>query len=479
MNLSIIIFLGLVILGLTIAVIYLYRRVSFIAQSVNTIADISFELTGSSEQVSSVSKDLKNASQEQLDSISTTISASHEINAMVSQTGENSRVLNTEARSLIEITQQGVSIVQEMVNASHDVKVSSEHFKIEMQKSMDELSTSLNTIGEIAEKTKLINDIVFQTKLLSFNASVESARAGEAGKGFAVVAEEIGKLAKMSGHTADDINAIVGSNMKSVTKAIENVKKRVDYLTRETFEKNEIGYLSTQKCEAVFNTISTKITEINKKIEEITVATSEQSAGVNQLDIAIMQLQEVADRNSLVASQSTEHAVEFENQTHQLSNVNKELARVNNLNTYKRVRLQKFVWTDKLSLNVNEMDAEHKTLVQKINALVEEMERNDSNRNSESLHRVFLDLATYTTQHFEHEERYMERIGYPQLASHKIIHKKLLAQVGEYGEQIQNEMLDSSKLISFLRNWLISHIMGVDMQYANHHLAISNKRRSA
>lgn len=464
------IFLAVLLCTISAGLIYwftkYYRRNRSIEKSVEAIADISFELTGSSEQVGSVSKDLKAASLEQLDSISSTISASHEINAMVNKTSENSKSLSMEARSLIQTTQQGMAIVKEMVDASNDVKKSSEHFKSEMQMSMDELTASLNTINEIAEKTKMINDIVFQTKLLSFNASVEAARAGEAGKGFSVVAEEIGKLAKMSGHTAEEINAIVGQNMKSVSLAIKNAKERVENLTQETYKKNEIGYRATKNCEEVFFNISQKITQINQTIEEITVATSEQSQGVSQLDAAIMQLQEVADRNSLVASQSTEHAAEFEMQTHNLATINRELAENNNLNTYKKVRLQKFIWNDKLFLHVDEMDGEHKILVNKINALVTELEQQFLKKDTSKLIKVFLDLASYTTEHFGHEEAYMHSIGYAQLASHKVIHTKLLDQVGMYGEQIKSENLDSSKLVSFLRNWLISHIMGVDMQYA-------------
>lgn len=75
-------------------------------------------------------------------------------------------------------------------------------------------------------------------------------------------------------------------------------------------------------------------------------------------------------------------------------------------------------------------------------------------------------MANYTVEHFSHEEVYMRSINYPQLASHQKIHQQLLEQVGNYEKQISNGQLDDKKLISFLRNWLVSHIMGIDTKYA-------------
>ncbi|MHA0111674.1 methyl-accepting chemotaxis protein, partial [Klebsiella pneumoniae] len=72
-----------------------------------------------------------------------------------------------------------------------------------------QLQSISNIIGEISAKTNIINDIVFKTQLLSFNASIEAARAGQHGRGFAVVAEEVGNLAQMSGNAAKEIRALL------------------------------------------------------------------------------------------------------------------------------------------------------------------------------------------------------------------------------------------------------------------------------
>ncbi|MDD4974904.1 MAG: bacteriohemerythrin [Bacteriovorax sp.] len=439
-----------------------------ISEALDNLADISFDLSGSAEQVGTVSHDLQEASLEQLDTLGTTMSTSHEINAMMNRTSDNTNSLSNEANLLQEVTARGSGIVEEMVHVSLEIKEGSEHFKSEMQKSMNELSQSLETIKQISDKTKLINDIVFQTKLLSFNASVEAARAGEAGKGFSVVAEEIGKLAQMSGRTADEISKIVEQSTTSVGKAIISAKDRVEKLTLESAKKNDLGYQSTKNCEVVFKEISEKISEIHRSIEEINIATKEQAIGVNQLDITIIKLQEVGDRNGLVASQSTEHAHELVKQTQNLAELYRSCSTLNNQKGHLKPRFQKFIWNDRLALGVKSMDAEHVILIEKINNLVTQMEQQYGKKDTESLYQCFSDLAKFTVEHFSHEEDYMRSIGYMQLTSHHKIHEKLLNHVGTYGVQIKNGTIDSQKLISFLRNWLLSHIMGVDMQYAEY-----------
>lgn len=437
--------------------------------SVEQYADTSFDLIGSSEQVASVSRDLEVSSIEQLDILMTTISASHQINSMVNRTSDSTNFLSEEAKRLSSMSQKGSTIIGEMVGFSLQMKDGSEYFKSEIEKSMDELTEALSIIKEIASKTQLINDIVFQTKLLSFNASVESARAGENGKGFAVVAEEIGKLAQMSGRSANEIATIVDKSVFSINKAIETAKSRVEKITTEGKKQNEQSHESAKNCEFVFHNISEKIQSINAMIEEIAVATKEQSIGVNQLDLAIIKLQEMADRNRLVASQSTEHAIEFEIQTKKIMEINQMLASENQFDTYQKPRLKKFVWNDKLNLGVKEMDEEHRILVKKINFLVETIEAQYFKKDAHVLMNAFNSLASYTVEHFQDEENFMQSIGYSQLSSHKKIHEKLLTQVGAYGKMIQSGNLDDKKLISFLRNWLMSHIMGVDMQYAAYH----------
>ena len=105
-----------------------------------------------------------------------------------------------------------------------------------MTQAMDDMVTSMNSIkevngrltnmahiiNEISKKTVVINDIVFKTQLLSFNASIEAARAGVHGKGFAVVAEEVGKLAQLSGEASNEIDSLLIKSNKDVSSILED-----------------------------------------------------------------------------------------------------------------------------------------------------------------------------------------------------------------------------------------------------------------
>ena len=126
--------------------------------------------------------------------------------------------------------------------------------------------------------------------------------------------------------------------------------------------------------------------------------------------------------------------------------------------------LEKFEWEDKLSVGVNEMDQQHKTLIKKINSLIDTLEGGDTGKILSS----FGELAGFVIQHFEEEEKLMEDAGFPGLGWHKLIHKNLLDQVGGFKGEIESGNLDSKKLVNFLKFWLTSHIMGIDVKYGEH-----------
>lgn len=119
-------------------------------------------------------------------------------------------------------------------------------------------------------------------------------------------------------------------------------------------------------------------------------------------------------------------------------------------------------WSDELVIDVQEMDKQHETLVKKINVLVDALEADNFDV------KLFDELAGFVVKHFEDEEAYMEKVGFPGLAGHKLIHKKLLSDVSGFREQIENKSVDKSKLNIFLAIWLKSHIKGIDKQYAVH-----------
>lgn len=124
-----------------------------------------------------------------------------------------------------------------------------------------------------------------------------------------------------------------------------------------------------------------------------------------------------------------------------------------------------FQWSDKeYGLDVSEMDAEHKTLIEKMNLLYEAA---DNKEPFERLQFLVDDLADYTVQHFRDEEAFMESIGFPGLDTHKIIHEQLLKQFGEHVAKFQQSQNLSEDFFGFLKVWLSAHIRGIDMKYSD------------
>lgn len=434
--------------------------------SLEKLNRLSSELNGAIDQIANVSHDINSASKEQLDSLSSTVSASREIGFMIEKTAETTKHLEDQSVQLKALSDTGRGAVNGMVASSHEIKQGNHDFNNTMKVSIEELQASVKIIQEVAEKTEVINDIVFQTRLLAFNASVEAARAGEAGKGFSVVAEEVGKLAQLSGHAAKEISEIVKKSTGVIESAILKTKGEIEDLTGDVRAKITHGLKQAENCEEIFNSISRKIEENNELIEQISRASKEQSEGVSLLDRSMIALQETAERNLLIASQSSQHSKGIRGNTEEMTSSLLDLGAV--LGCCRSLKIRGFDWNSNLVLGIGKMDDEHKVLIDKINIMVEALKSHLESPSINNVAVAFEDFANYTIEHFSHEENYMSQIGYSQLEAHKRIHKNLLAQVGQYGDQLKANQLDPDKFVSFLRNWLISHIMGVDMQYANY-----------
>lgn len=286
---------------------------------VNELNGITSKMSGASASMFDNSKNLEAAISQEAEALQQTAASLEELNAMI---GRNAQSAQTASESAVESkgrSEEGVQVVNEVVKALGDIHANSQEVLGAVDQGNQELNKIIQLINEIGGKTKVINDIVFQTKLLSFNASVEAARAGEHGKGFAVVAEEIGNLAQMSGNSAREITTLLDSSVASVRQIIEQTKSGVFEIVNNGKIKIEKGMETAEKCKSLLSQIDSTLNQVSATSTDIATASQEQAKGVNEIRQAMNNVESVSQKNSQVADQSAQIATELKSSSSYLT----------------------------------------------------------------------------------------------------------------------------------------------------------------
>jgi len=236
--------------------------------TVNAIADVVEEITEASVSISSAASeisrgnmDLSQRTEEQASSLQETASSMEELTTTVRHNSDNAREANqlaTEARTKAE---QGGEVISKAIEAMAAISASSK---------------------KVADIIGVIDEIAFQTNLLALNAAVEAARAGEQGRGFAVVASEVRNLAQRSAAAAKEIKGLINDSGEKVGEGSALV--------------NESG----RTLEEIVNSFK-KVGDI---VSEIAAASLEQTAGIEQVNKAVAQMDEMTQQNAALVEQA-------------------------------------------------------------------------------------------------------------------------------------------------------------------------------
>jgi len=244
------------------------------------------QLTSSSEQISSSSQSLAESASEQASNLEETSASMEEISSQTKTNKENSyyvsNVMKNEAVPGFELVNGKMTEMSN--NLQENVKISEDSIKI------------INTIDNIA----------FQTNLLALNAAVEAARAGESGKGFAVVAEEVRNLALKSAEAAKETSELIEASQTKINEATQLYQEVTNALNKN----NEI----IQKVMTLTN--------------EVSYASQEQAQGIEQINIALSDLDKIVQQNASSAEESASEAQELDNQSKVLNSVIGKLERI-------------------------------------------------------------------------------------------------------------------------------------------------------
>ncbi|GIL16405.1 MAG: hypothetical protein BroJett040_01560 [Oligoflexia bacterium] len=309
LNLSFSVLIGLsIILSFGTAYYFsnsLFKKLLSVSSLLNKSID---EITFTSQEVYKEGASLAEGVSSQAAALQQTSAAAEEIKATVSQNAKYAESSQEVSRQSADAAERGKTAVEKAIGAIENIDVSTSAITKEMEENNAEMKKILAIISQIGEKTKVINDIVFQTKLLSFNASVEAARAGEQGKGFAVVAEEVGNLATMSGNAAKEINEMLDASMKNVNEIVKNTQIKVQHLIKESQTSVSQGIQVTKECGEILDEVVVNAKNVDEIMKGITVASQEQSRGIDEISKALLELDKTTQFNahsSKVLSQSS------------------------------------------------------------------------------------------------------------------------------------------------------------------------------
>ncbi|WP_109123957.1 methyl-accepting chemotaxis protein [Dyella sp. C11] len=227
------------------------------------------------QQISRGNDDLSHRTQEQASSLEETAASMEEMTSIVRQSADNASHADQLARSTRTQAERGGEVATRTSHAMREIEGASR---------------------QITDIVQLIDEIAFQTNLLALNAAVEAARAGEQGRGFAVVAGEVRNLAQRSATAAKEIKALIGN----------------------TVEKVQVGSALVDESGLVLADIVGSVKRVTDIVAEIAAAAQEQSSGIDQVNRAVMQMDEVTQQNAALVEEAAAAARAMQEQADEL-----------------------------------------------------------------------------------------------------------------------------------------------------------------
>lgn len=234
-----------------------------LARTVSDVRSEASEIFSAASAISADYQDLSSRTEQQASALVQTAASMEQFTAAVKQNGDNANVASELASSASLIAVRGNKVVSDVVSTMHGIAASSQR---------------------IADIISMIDGIAFQTNILALNAAVEAARAGEQGRGFAVVAGEVRNLAQSTAQAAKEIKVLIEESVNRITA----------------------GASHADHAGETMNEITEAVTRVNSLMEQIATASQEQSRGIDQVSLAVTEMDRVTQQNALLVEASAQ-----------------------------------------------------------------------------------------------------------------------------------------------------------------------------
>ena len=246
-----------------------------VARTVQTVRESADSIHLGADEIATGNADLSARTENQAASLEETASSMEELTATVRQNADHAREANALAETALEATSRGSEVVNEVVDKMRGIAQSSD---------------------KIAEIISVIDGIAFQTNILALNAAVEAARAGEQGRGFAVVAGEVRGLAQRSAQSAKEIKTLISESVAEI----------------------QGGSTLVEHAGEAMRNVSASISRVTQMMAEISASSLEQSTGIEQVNQAVVQMDEMTQQNAALVEEAAAAAASLHQQTQQL-----------------------------------------------------------------------------------------------------------------------------------------------------------------
>ena len=289
-----------VLLLLSPLTIFLIRRLI-----TRPVSEMVMMIDQGSKEIADANNELSNRTQRQSSSLEETAASMEEMSSIVQNNADEAK----NASSLVRNTRGTVDSSREsLLEAVHRTIETNERILDELQTTNTRVVEAMAAISQSSQKISgiitLINDIAFQTNLLALNASVEAARAGEHGKGFAVVATEVRKLAHRSAKASSEIGNLIESSLQSINNGRDFVEKSDEALGSMKKETEEMLQNLKNQSNENLEAILRAVIEFSEMMDNIEAASQEHASGINQVNQAISDMDQMTQENSSMVEQN-------------------------------------------------------------------------------------------------------------------------------------------------------------------------------